>query len=319
MLILDKIFFKQMMMRRVLYSLLPIILVATYFFGLRTLVLMLLVTFAATITEFIFQRRLNKPVSEAVIVTSVLFTLTLPVSTPFWVAIVGIVFGIVFAKEVFGGFGRNIFNPALVSRTFLYVCFPKFLTVQWNMPSISLPGGLTTYITPSVDAVSQSTPLLILAQTGKMTPLNNLFWGNTSGSLGETSAFILLLAGIYLLYSKTADWRLMLSPILGFISLNSILYLFNVPSAPSPIWGLFSGSIIFISVFFSTEPITAPRTIQGKWIYGILIGCNTILIRVYGIFVEGGMFAVLIMNTFAPIIDETVKYAIVQQKRKVVA
>lgn len=313
---LNDIFMKQVIMRKVLYSLVPIILVATYFFGIRTLVLMAVVTGAATITEYIFQRRLKKRISEAVIVTSVLFTLALPVSTPFWIAIVGIVFGVIFAKEVFGGFGRNIFNPALAGRTFLYVCFPEFLTAQWNVPSLSFPGGLSTYMTPSIDAVSQSTPLLIMAQTGEMAPLQNLFWGNVSGSLGETSALLIIFAAIYLIYSKTADWRLMLSPILGFTALNSILYLLGVSSVPTPIWGIFSGSILFIAVFFATEPITAPKTSEGKWIYGTLIGCITILIRSYGIFVAGGMFAVLIMNTFAPIIDEAVKSS---HKKKVVA
>lgn len=316
---LNRIFIKQVLMRKVIYSLIPIIIISTYYFGLRALVLMIVTTLFAIITEFLFERRLNKKVSEAIIVTSILFTLTLPVSTPFWVAIVGIIFGVVFAKEVFGGFGRNIFNPALVGRTFLYVCFPEYLTIQWNSPLIQFPGGFTTYLTPSIDTITRSTPLITFAQTKELVPLNSLFWGNVSGSLGETSAILIILAGIYLIYTKTADWRLMLSPVLGFMSLSTVIYFSNVTLTPNPIWSLLSGSILFISVFFATEPITAPKTTEGKWIYGTLIGCITLLIRIYGIFVAGGMFAVLIMNTFAPILDEGIKYFKSSRNRKVIA
>ncbi|KAB3529092.1 RnfABCDGE type electron transport complex subunit D [Alkaliphilus serpentinus] len=298
---------KQLMMRKVLLSLIPIIVGAVFFFGWRTLLLMLVVTVAGILTEAIFKRRQNKKISEAVIVTSVLFSLTLPVATPFWVAIIGIIFGVAFAKEVFGGFGHNIFNPALAARTFIYVCFPEYLTVRWNIAASSFPGGFTRYITPAVDAVSGSTPLLSLRQSGIITSLQQLLFGNASGSMGETSGALILLGAIILILTKTIDWKLMLSPTVGFVATSSILTLIGVNNAPSPVFGLLSGGFLFASVYFITEPITAPKNSSAKILYGLLIGMITILIRVFGIFVEGVMFSVLIMNSFAPIIDVAFK------------
>ncbi|SCY02705.1 RnfABCDGE type electron transport complex subunit D [Alkaliphilus peptidifermentans] len=297
------IFMKQPMMRKVLYSLIPVIFGAIYFFGWRTIILMSVVVLFGFLTELIFKRKQKKPVTEAVIVSAILFTLTLPVSTPFWVAIIGIIFGIAFAKEVFGGFGHNVFNPALAGRTFLYVCFPEYLTVRWNVAADTFPGGFLQYMTPAVDTMSSSTPLTILRQTGEALPLQQLFWGNVSGSMGETSVFLILIGAVILLYTKAADWRLMVSPIIGFVGLSSILTLMGVANDPGPLFGLLSGGILFVAIFFATEPITAPKNKEAKIIYGLFIGIITLLIRVYGIFVGGAMFAVLIMNTFAPIID----------------
>ena len=311
-----KFFMKQRLMQKLLLSLVPIILGAVYFFGWRTLVLMAVVTVAGVLTEHLFQKRLNKPVTEAVLVTCVLFTLTLPVATPFWVAIIGIIFGVAFAKEVFGGFGFNVFNPALAARTFLYVCFPEYLTVKWNIAATGFPGGFGSYTTPVIDTVSNSTPLLILRQTGGRIPVAHLFWGNVSGSLGETSAFLILIAAIYLIYTKTADWQLMASSIIGFTGVNTVLYVINPSLYPNPLFSLFSGGFLFAAVFFVTEPITAPKNNAAKWIYGLLIGMIAVLIRVFGIFVGGAMFAILIMNSFSPIMEAGFKYYAGYKKRK---
>ena len=311
-----KYFMKQKLMQKLLFSLIPIILGAVYFFGWRTLVLIGVVTVFGVLTEYIFQKRLNKPVSEAVLVTCVLFTLSLPVATPFWVAVIGIIFGVAFAKEVFGGFGFNVFNPALAARTFLYVCFPEYLTVKWNVAASGFPGGFGSYITPAIDTVSQSTPLLILRQTGQAVPVEKLFWGNVSGSLGETSAILIIIAAVYLIYTKTADWQLMASSLIGFSGLNTILYFMNPNAYPNPLFSLFSGGFLFAAVFFITEPITAPKNNAAKWIYGLLIGVIAVAIRVFGIFVGGAMFAILIMNSFAPIMDAGFKYYEGYKKRK---
>lgn len=311
-----KLFTQQKIMKKVLISLIPVILGAVYFFGWRSLILMGVVTIFGVYTEYLFEKRLNKKVSEAVLVTCVLFTLTLPVATPFWVAIIGIIFGVAFAKEVFGGFGYNIFNPALAARTFLYVCFPEYLTVNWNMAASGFPGGFGRYITPAIDTVSKSTPLLILRQTGEAIPIEGLFWGSVSGSLGETSSILLLLAAIYLIYTKTADWQLMASSIIGFTGLSTILYLINPNSYPNPLFSVLTGGFLFTAIFFVTEPVSAPKTNSAKWIYGLLIGIITVTIRVFGIFVNGAMFAVLIMNSFSPIMDAGFKYYEGYKKRR---
>ncbi|NBG87043.1 RnfABCDGE type electron transport complex subunit D [Isachenkonia alkalipeptolytica] len=299
-------FMKQAMMRKVLFATIPILIGATYFFGLRTLTLTAVVTLTAIITEYLFKRKDGKPVSEAVIVSAVLFTLALPVGTPYWVAMVGIIFGIVFAKEVFGGFGRNVFNPAIAGRTFIYVSFPEYLTATWNLPSQSFPGGFTKYITDSIETVSGATPLAAMG-TADAPGLSELIIGNVSGSLGETSIILILVSAVYLLATKTADWKLMAAPLVGFVAFNSIFYMMGVEGVPDPVFGLTSGSMLFLSVFFVTEPISAPKTTEAKWIYGILIGFVAMIIRTYGIFIAGGMFALLIMNTFAPILDVAVK------------
>lgn len=300
----NKFFMKQAMMRKVLMALIPILVFSVYNFGLRVIVLTAFITGVGIITEYLFKRNTKSKVSEAVIVSGVLLSLTLPATTPLWIGGVGIIFGIVFAKEAFGGFGKNAFNPALVSRTFLYVCFPEYLTNMWTKSSEAFPGGFTTYLNPSLDSVSGATPLAL--ESGSISYLE-LFLGNTSGSMGETSILLIILAGIYLIYTKSADWRLMISPIIGFLGLSTLLYFLGIDNAVNPIISLLSGSIIFLSVFFVTEPITAPKTNEGKIIYGLLIGIITVVIRSFGIFIAGGMFAVLIMNTFSSILDLFIK------------
>lgn len=302
-------FMKQGMMRKVLYALLPIILVAVYNFGLRVIGLLVVTTFFAVCTEWLFKRKAKKPVSEAVFITSFLFVLTLPPRTPYWIAAAGIIFGIVFGKEAFGGFGRNVFNPALVARAFVYISFPHFLTVEWTFPiSDSLLGGFTRYIGPSIETVSSATPMLAFRSTGFVTNFQNLAFGNVSGSLGETSAILIILSGAYLIYTKTAKMETPVATIVGFFITSYIFNFLGVTQIPSPIFGLASGGILFAAVFMVTDPISAPKTGEGRWIYGLLIGSITVIIRGFALFAGGVMFAILIGNSFAPLIDEGVKY-----------
>lgn len=301
---------KQPMMRKVIYSLVPIIIASVYFYGWRALILCLVSSIGAFISEWIFKRKTGKPVSEAVFVTGLLFALTLPPSTPYWVAAVGIAFGIVFGKEVFGGFGRNVFNPALVGRAFVYVSFPKYLTITWttNAANTSILGGFTQYMPSSIDALSTATPMLMFRSTGQLTDYKSLLLGNVSGSMGESSAILIILAAIYLIYTKTAAKETILGVLGGFIGLSLIMNFLGVTQVPNPIFGLLSGGILFGAVFMATDPISSPKTVQAKWIYGALIGMVTVVIRGFALFAGGIMFAVLIGNTFAPILDELVKY-----------
>lgn len=311
------------MMRTVIISLIPIVIASIYFFGWRSLLLLIVVTIAGLATEWVFEKRYNRKVSEAVFVSCILYTMTLPSATPFWIAIIGIVFGIFFAKEVFGGFGRNVFNPALVARAFVYVCFPTPLTIQWSKPAVGFPGGFATYLTESIDAISQATPMLIFRETGQLTPIKNLILGNIAGSLGETSAILIILAGIYLIYKKVASWQVMAAVLIGFTGFSSILYVLGVSQIPNPIFGLLAGGLLFGTIFMATDPVTSPKTNEAKWIYGILIGILTVIIRGYALFAGGMMFAILIANTFVPIMDETVnalkKYRKEKKKKEEVA
>lgn len=247
-----------------------------------------------------------------------MYTLTLPPRTPFWIAVVGIIFGVFFAKEVFGGFGRNLFNPALVARAFVYISFPEPLTSQWSKAASGFPGGFATYLTENVDAIASSTPMLTFRETGAMEPLKNLIIGSVAGSLGETCAILIIIAGIYLLYKKVASWETMAAVFIGFTLTNTAFYLLGSSQIPNPVFGILSGGFLFGMVFMATDPISSPKTKGGKWIYGILIGIVTVVIRGYALFAGGMMFAILIGNTFAPLIDEGVRYInkIKKEKKK---
>lgn len=305
----------QTMMRHVLYALLPIVVVATYFFGLRVLLLTLVTGITGFLTELVFEWKRSKTITESVFVTTILFTLTLPPTTPFWIAILGVIFGLVFGKLVFGGFGRNVFNPALVGRAFVYVCFPYQLTQEWVRPIEGLLGGFTSYLGPLQDTISSATPMLAFRSESVLMPLPDLLLGNISGSIGETSAILILLAGAYLVYKKFASWQIMVSVVLGYLLLSVPMYLMGFESVINPLYGIFSGGLLFGAVFMATDPISSAKTKEGKWIYGILIGMVTVIIRGFALFAGGIMFAILIGNTFAPIIDIIVKE--VKKGRKV--
>lgn len=303
-----KYFTPQKMMRTVIISLIPLIISSIYFFGWRSFALLLWVTIFGVATEWIFEKKYGKKVSEAIFVTCILYVLTLPARTPFWIASLGIIFGVVFGKEVFGGFGRNIFNPALVARAFVYVSFPEQLTIQWSKSALGFSGGFGTYLTENIDAISQATPMLVFRETGQMASSIKLLLGNVAGSLGETSAILIILAGVYLIYKKVAAWQTMAGVIVGFTGLSSILYFLGFAQVPNPIFGVLAGGFLFGTVFMATDPISSPKTKEGKWIYGILIGIVTVIIRGYALFAGGMMFAILVGNTFAPIIDEGVNH-----------
>ena len=312
----SKHFMNQKMMRTVLIALLPIVLASIYFFGWRVLVLYLAVLAGGIITESIFVKKRKGKISEAVFISSLLYTMTLPPSTPIWIAVVGIVFGIVFAKEVFGGFGRNVFNPALAARAFVYVSFPAPLTIVWNEVGRSGLGGLAHYLGKEIEAVSQATPMLLFRDTGGTVPIKKLLIGNVSGVIGETAAILIILAGVYLIYKKVASWEIMAGSVIGFSGLSLILRLTGNTGIPNPLYGMLLGGFLFGTVFMATDPITAPKTNAGKWIYGLLIGVITIIIRGYALFAGGMMFAILIMNCFVPIIDEGVRALQSRKKAK---
>lgn len=295
---------KQKMMRKVFYALIPLILAGIYFFGWRVLALLLVVTGVACFVEWIFVRKTTKKITEAVIITAVLYTLTLPPNVPYYIAIIGIIFGVLFGKMVFGGFGKNPFNPALVGRAFIYVNFPKAMTMVWVEPSKNIFGYLNKF---SVDAVSQSTPMLHFRSTQEMLPLSDVMLGNIAGSIGETSALLIILGGIYLLYTKTAARETVIGLLSAFVITSGGLYLMGLEQIPNPIYGLLTGGLLFGAFFMATDPISSPKTKEGKYIYGAIIGIVTVIIRGFALFAGGMMFAILIGNTFAPLIDELVK------------
>lgn len=315
---IKSLFQKQKIMRKVLISLIPILLFSIYLFGLRVLALLAVVSVAGILTEYLILRYSagkNAKVSEAVLVTCILFTLTLPPALPFWIAAVGIVFGVFFGKGVFGGFGKNIFNPALVGRCFIYISFPAYMTVEWTRPFSSFPGGFLRY-SGGIDAATSATPMIAAEKTGEATGLLNMFLGTISGSIGETSALLIIAAAVYLIITKTASWKIIASVTASFALINVIFYVLGGVTA-NPLFSLLSGGFLFAAVFMATDPISAPNNDKARIIYGILIGITAFVIRNYSIFTEGIMFAILIGNMFGPLIERNIRQ--LSQKGKVAA
>lgn len=304
---LGDVFLKQKLMRRVIAGLLPILVFSIYLFGFRVLTLLALVTAAGLICEYLMMRLINgskAKISEAVLVTCLLYTLTLPPRTPYWVALIGIIFGVVFGKGMFGGFGRNIFNPALVGRCLIYISFPAHLTIAWTNPFSGFPAGFARF-TADADAFTAATPISELGTSAQPGYLQ-LLLGNTGGSLGETSALLILAVAAWLIVSKTASWKIMLSCFISFTFLAAILFLTEVIE-PDPLYTVLSGGFVFATVFMATDPISAPNRDDAKVVYGVAIGLLALVIRSFSLFNEGIMFAILIANTFAPLFDRQLK------------
>jgi len=293
----------QKIMKRVLMAAAPLALLAVYLFGLRILLLLAVVNTVAFLTEYAFTRREGKPASMAVFVTATLFVLGLPPPIPIWMAIVGIIFAVVFGKMVFGGFGRNIFNPALTGRAFLYVSFGGYMTAMWSEPFSGFPGGLTKY---TVDAVTQATPGMLM-KTGTVYSFSELFLGNISGTIGGTSALLAIAGGLYLLFTKTANYRIVVPGILGYLMMQTILWKSGVEHASDPLHGMLAGSYMIGIFFYATDPVSASQTDEGRWIYGAFIGIMSSLITVFSVWPAGTMFSILLANMFAPIMDHSIK------------
>lgn len=299
-------------MLKVVYALIPLVIGAVYYFGWRFLAILVLVTAVGILAEYLVARVYGMKVTSSVLVTSFLFALSLPPTVPFWIAVVGIVFGVVFGKMVFGGFGKNVFNPAISGRAFIYISFGVPLTGRFVPPvSGGAPGGFAAWM-PQTDALSSVTPLVEQAGGG-LIPLRDLFLGNTAGSYGETFALLIILGGVYIVWKKAANWHFIASSVLSFLVMYALLFYSGVVGAIEPIHALLSGSFLFAAVFMVTEPVSASQTTNlGRWIYGIIIGSLTVLIRVFAGWPEGVTFAILFGNMFAPLID----YLIKEQKNR---
>lgn len=264
---------------------------ALYFFPLY------LITLAAGgLWEVIFALVRKHPISEGFLVTSLLFPLTLPPNLPWWQAVIGISFGVVIGKEVFGGVGMNILNPALTGRAFLYFAYPAQIS------------GDAVWV--AVDGFSRATPLAEFADPLHQVTVSwwDAFVGLLPGSMGETSTLACLIGAVFLIASGVGSWRIMLGVVLGMVGLAS---LFNaVGSATNsmfqvtPLWHLVIGGFAFGTVYMATDPVSAAHSRPGQYVYGILIGVMTVLVRVVNPgFPEGIMLAILFGNVFAPVID----------------
>ena len=300
---------KQLAMRKVLAATVPCVLGGVYFFGWRTLAVVVFCCAVGFAVEYVFCRKRNEPVSEAVFVTSVLFALIMPPGVGWHVMAVGMFVAIMFSKEVFGGFGRNIFNPALAGRCFVYVCFPVAMTGRWaESAEFGGMGALAQWSTSgAVDAITSVTPMAAM-KLGEGSPsIIQLFIGGLGGTVGVTSAMLILIGGAYLFYTKIASRHTILSVIISYVAINQVLIWADVVRVPNVLVALLGGGFLFGVFFMATDPISSPRTKEGKIFYGIIIAMGAIVIRNFSIFNGGLMFSIMIGNMFAPIIDYAVK------------
>jgi len=278
-------------MFEIMCALIPAILASIYFFRLRAVYLILNCMVIAQVTESIILKIRKKPSSSkdvSCVLTGLLLALTLPPSTKWYAASLGSIFAILVGKQLFGGLGYNIFNPALVGRAFLAAAYPKMLT---------------TWITPfSLDVVTGATPLALRKFDHIITPTLNIFLGNISGCLGETSALCLIVGGSYLVLRKIADWRIPLSMFITLSVVSSIFYLKN-PIYGSVFFHLFSGGFLLGALFMATDPVTSPVTKKGRFIFGFGCGILVMVIRYFSGLPEGVMYSILFMNALVPLIN----------------
>jgi Na+-transporting NADH:ubiquinone oxidoreductase subunit B len=295
----------QAPMRRVLLALIPLFIEAVYLFGGRVVAMLAIANFAAFVTEYAFTRQWKEPVTSAVLVTGSLYALSLPPGLPFWMTAVGAVFAVAFGKMVFGGFGRNIFNPALCGRAFVYVCFGNYMTSMWHKPVAGRWGGLFAYM-PGVDAMTHATPGMLL-KTGQTFSLHELFLGSTAGTIGGTGAILAILGGVYLIWQKAANYRIVVPGILGFLGTQWMLWHTGAKGAADPLSAAFAGSFVIGIFFYATDPVSAAQTEAGRWIYGAFVGIMSSLIGVFSAWPAGTMFAILLANMFAPLLDLVIR------------
>ncbi len=274
--------------------------------------------------EFIFAIIYKHEVEEGYLVTGMLVPLIVPIDIPLWMLTVAVIFGVVIGKEVFGGTGMNILNPALTIRAFLFFAYPTWMSGDkvWVHGAKEMTG--------QPNAISGETILGSLAQNQEYIYSNwDIFWGFIPGSVGETSTFLILLGALFLIFTKIGSWRIMLSAVLGALAMGLI---FNGVVAQgwiqsgSTFYGLMSetfwhhlilGGLAFGIVYMATDPVTASQTNKGKWIYGFLIGFISVLIRVFNpAYPEGVMLAILLMNVFAPTIDHYVIKGNIKKRMK---
>lgn len=287
----------------VVIALLPAVMAAVYFWGLRV-ILIILVSYAfGGLTEVVFAVVRKKEIHEGFLVTGLIFPLILPPSVPLWVVAVGVVFGVMFGKEMFGGTGRNIFNPAIVGRIFLTIAFPNIMTSNWQAPFIHGLGGLAKF---SADAISSATPLALYKNEKIVTSAMGLFLGGSPGCIGETFRLGLIAGGLFLMLTKISNWRIPLSYVVSLAIFSVLGNHFISEKIALPIFQILSGGFLFGALFMVTDPVTCPFTKAGKWVAGALLGFLTVLIRGLSGYVEGVMFSILLMNAIAPLIDRVV-------------
>lgn len=274
----------------VIIALLPATLASIYFFRLNAFMLIALSVVSAVATEAIFQKARKKPITIndlSAVVTGLLVAFNIPASAPWWIPVIGSAFAIAIVKQFFGGLGHNFMNPALAARAMLLASWPTIMT-DW--------------VTPGVDAMTTATPLAILKgqAEGTLPSLTDMLLGNIGGSLGETSAILLIIGGIYLLYRGVINWRIPFT----YIGTVAVIMLVFGGGIENTAYHLLAGGLMLGAFFMATDYASSPVTKKGQIIFGIGAGLLTAIIRLKGGYPEGVSYSILLMNVAAPLIDK---------------
>jgi electron transport complex protein RnfD len=297
----------------VVYALIPPIAASIYFFGLSSVLVLSTAVFSCLLTEWYFPSEPNGMKGESLrdgsaLITGLLLGLTLPPNMSLWMVALGGVVAIGVGKILWGGLGQNIFNPALLGRAFLQAAFPTAITTFSEPAKDFFSLSSSTLALPlmkasSMDVITSATPLSKMKFEKEGTELWSLLIGNTSGSLGETCAVLILLSGLYLLVRGIIQWRIPAGIFLSVILFSGILHLIKPDLYPSPIFMILSGGLLLGTFFMATDLVTSPLTPKGCWFFGLGVGFLTVLIRVFGGLPEGMMYAILLMNSVVPLIQ----------------
>lgn len=281
-----------------------------FVYGLIRVLPIVVVSYASGLAvEFLFAELRNHEVNEGFLVSGMLIPLVLPVTTPLWMVALATIFAVIIGKEVFGGTGMNILNPALLARAFLFFAYPAYMSGEvWISGTVE-----------QLDGISGATSLALLsAKEGHLLPaFSDMFIGTIPGSIGETSTLAVLLGAFVLVVTGVGSLRIMLSVVVGGLIMGGVLNLFAVNEfmAVPAYYHLVMGGFAFGAVYMATDPVTASQTGTGKYIYGVMIGVITVLIRVLNpAYPEGMMLAILFMNVFAPLIDHYVVQSHVKRR-----
>ncbi|MFW6259396.1 MAG: RnfABCDGE type electron transport complex subunit D [Tangfeifania sp.] len=298
-------------MYRVVYALIPALIWSVFVFGLDALRVTAIAIISCLALEYIIQKYMMKVKPSiydgSALVTGILLAFNVPSNIPWWIIVIGAIAAIGIGKLSFGGLGSNIFNPALVGRVFLLISFPVQMTT-WPI----------TRQTETVDAVSAATPLALIKEgITSGTPVSQLMQeipsapdmllGTVSGSLGEISALMLILGGLYMLYKKVITWEIPVSILGSVAAIAAVFWLVDPQSYVNPVYHLLTGGLMLGAIYMATDMVSSPMTSKGQLIYGVGIGAITILIRLFGAYPEGISFGILIMNAFTPLINNYVK------------
>lgn len=302
-------------MQNVVWALLPASLFSVYAFGWSALLVLIATTGTAVLTEHLICRWSGKASTVndwSAAITGLLLGLTLPPAFPLWMAVLGSIVAIAVGKMAFGGLGKNVFNPALVGRAFLQAAFPVAITT-WSpafgagrLESLHSSTLAIPLMQPRIDGMSGATPLSAFKFEGINTGSLDLAIGQVSGSIGETSALLIVLGGIYLIWRGMMDWRIPAGILLSVAVLSGVFHLLDPLTYPSPDFMLFAGGLMLGAIFMATDMVASPMTAAGVWIYGIFIGALVVIIRLWGGLPEGVMYAILLGNAISPHLDKLV-------------